>query len=159
MTQQALNGSAVEVPDFSLPTQRNQFVINGETFEAAPQLPARKAMECIAIAERWEQAEPEKAEELFRELFSRVLLPESFERFAARLDDLERPISLQQLPQIMTWLFERYGMGPTKESPDSSPGSENPATGTTSPAGSPSPVSISTGSPSTVPSTLPGTSS
>jgi hypothetical protein len=88
-----------------------------------------------------------------------VLLPESFARFAGRLDDLERPISLQQLPRIMTWLFERYGMGPTTESSDSSPGSGNQAAGTPSPAGSPSQASISTASPSTAPSTLPGTSS
>lgn len=149
MTQQALNGS--DVQDFSLPTQRNLFAVDGEQFEAAPQLPARKAMECIAIAERWEQAEPDKAEELFRELFSRVLLPESFERFAARLDDLERPISLQQLPQIMTWLFERYGMGPTPPSPASSDGSESRDGGSTSADDSPSQASILTGSPSTAP--------
>lgn len=145
------NGAEPEIQDFSLPTQRNQFRIDGELFEAAPQLPAKQAMECVNIAERWESSEPEKAAELFRDLFSRVLLPESYERFIARLSDLERPITVQQLPTIISWLFERYGMGPTKESSDGSDGSANPDDGSTSGAASPSPVSISTVSPSTAP--------
>jgi hypothetical protein len=145
------NNGTVDIQDFSLPPQRNRFVIDGEEFEAAPQLPAKKAMECIHIAERWEQADPAQAAELFRELFQRVLLPDSYERFVGRLDDLERPISLQQLPKIMEWLFERYGMRPTEPSSGSSDGSGNPDDGMNSPGGSPSPVAISTGSPSTAP--------
>jgi hypothetical protein len=138
-------------PDFSEPRQRNVFVIDGEEFEAAPALPARKAMECVHIAEGWETAEPAQAEELFRELFSRVLLPESFERFAARLDDLERPITIQQLPRVIEWLFARYGMGPTKGLPGASDGSANQDGGTTSGVGSPSPELTSTSSLSTAP--------
>ena len=136
-------------PDFSEPRQRNRFVIDGEEFEAAGALPARRAMACIALSERGTQASPSEAETLYRELFALVLLPESFERFATRLDDLERPITLEQIPRITEWLFERYGMRPTEESSDSSTGSANPAAGTNSTGGSPPQALIPTGSPST----------
>jgi len=144
------NGVA-DIQDFSLPPQRNQFKIDGEVFEAAAQLPAGQAMGFIHLAEQWSSSEPEKAQELFRGLFSKVLLPESYERFVARLNDLEHPVTIQQLQQVISWLFERYGMGPTEESSDSSTGSGNPNGGTPPPDGSPSTASTSTVSPSTVP--------
>jgi hypothetical protein len=88
---------------------------------------------------------------MFRELFAKVLLPESLDRLLARLSDMQRPIEVDQLPQVIEYLLGRYGMRPTEESSDSSTGSANPDGGTRPEAASPSPALISTASPSTAP--------
>jgi hypothetical protein len=140
-----------DAPNFGRTRRRNLFYIEDELFEAAPGLPVDQGMEFVHLAEQWQVDEPEKAKALARELFSKVLLPESMERFAARLGDMERPVELTQLPEIITWLLERFGFRPTGESPDSSTGSGNQAAGTNSVGTSPAVASVSTISPSTSP--------
>jgi hypothetical protein len=140
-----------EIPDFGRQRKRVRFKVDGEVFEAAPGLPVEQAMEFAVMADQWRAEEPEQAMRMFRELFAKVLLPESLDRLLARLSDMQRPIEVDQLPQVIEYLLGRYGMRPTEESSDSSTGSANPDGGTRPEAASPSPALISTASPSTAP--------
>lgn len=52
-----------------------------------------------------------------KKLFEKSLLPESAEKFAARLDSTENPINLQQMIEVAEWLVEEYSaftVGETK---------------------------------------------
>jgi hypothetical protein len=136
------------IPDFSAPARRVRFRIDDDVFEGPRDLPAEHALRFIAKAERWRQLRTDDAVALLPELFEPVLLPESHARFCARLGDQQRPISLVQVPRVVLWLFEQYGMRPTQPSPDSSPGSASPADGTSLTVAPPQPASTPPGSPS-----------
>jgi hypothetical protein len=122
--------------------------IDGEGFEGPPDLPAIAGLRFLAAVDRWQEAGPEETVAMLPELFGHVLLPESLERFVARLDDQARPISLKQLPQVIAYLFTRYGMRPTPPSSGSSTGPGTPAAGPSSTAAPPSPGPTSSSSPS-----------
>jgi hypothetical protein len=148
----ATSEELADAPNFGRKRQRNLFYIDDDLFEAAPGLPVDQGMEFVHLAEQWQVDDPERAKALARELFSKVLLPESLERFSARMGDMERPVELTQLPEIITWLLERFGFRPTpEESSASSTGSASPAAGTNSEAASSSQALIPLASPSTVP--------
>ena len=135
------NGAAAatddQIPDFSRPARRVRFRIDTDVFEGPRELPADHALAFIAKAERWQAVDPEDARAMLPELFAEVLLPESLERFRARLVDQANPISLGQLPRVVAWLFEVYGDRPTVPSSDSSTGSGSPDDGTSSTAAPP----------------------
>jgi hypothetical protein len=140
-----------EVPSFDGPPGRLRFTIDGELFEGPRVLPGVHALQFIARAQRWEAVEADEAAGMLPELFEHVLLPESLERFRARLADPEHPIGLKQVTELVPWLFARLAQRPSLPPPGSSTGLANrdggtsltgepPAEGSTLPA-SPSPDS------------------
>lgn len=137
-----------EVPDFDGPTRRVRFRIDGEEFEGPRTLPAVYALRFIAKAERWERDDPERAAQMLPELFADVLLPESLERFNARMADQDNPIGIAQVTRLVPWLFATYADRPTGPSPNSSTGPASPAAGMSSTDGQPASVSTLPVSPS-----------
>jgi hypothetical protein len=69
---------------------------------------------------------------LLKQALKFVLLPESYERFSARLKDRHNPIDDDQLADVVLWLLEQYGLRPTAPSQPSSDGSPSPESGTSS---------------------------
>lgn len=140
-----------EIRDFSKPRKTLQFRIDDDVFQAAPAIPAEVL---IQFAEQFSTADPTKmaiAEQvrIFRDMLDIVLLPESMAIMRKRMSDAQNPVDIEQLNDVVTWLFEEYGMRPTTESVSSSIGDSPPEPGTTLTASIPEQVSISAASPST----------
>lgn len=138
--------------DFSKKRKDITFRVDEDVFQAARGVPAEVL---LGFATEFSGMDAETATvdqqlKAFRSMLEVVLLPESLERFNARMRDRANPIEIDQVEDVVTWLMEQYGLRPT-EAPSSSPdGRSVPALGTTSTASTPGEVSISASSPSIV---------
>lgn len=143
------------VKDFSRPRTRVAFTIDGDTFEAPPAIPAEVFME---YAERYSRLQARDDEErdlhemlaAMKDVLAIVLYPQSYELFAHRMRDPNRPIDLAQVQDVIVWLMEQYGMRPTVPSSESSTGPADPEPGTNWTGSTPDAVSTSQTSLSTV---------
>jgi hypothetical protein len=138
--------------DFSRTRKQILFQIDGDTFEAASAVPAEILVE---FANRFNDVSTKNSSpsELFEALmgvFELVLLETSFDKLRTRGRDRANPVEIDQLSDIVLWLLEEYGLRPTQLSSNSSPGPENPASGTSSTDSTPAAVSTSSPSLSTV---------
>lgn len=117
--------------DFSSEREVIRFRVDADVFEASPTLAAGLA---LAYGEQVEligdTASAEQQRDAIHSLFRMILLPESADRFIARLNDVERPIGHEQIGRITQWLFEQYSLRPTESDSASSTGSENRDAGT-----------------------------
>ncbi|MEV4227242.1 hypothetical protein AB0J81_09060 [Streptomyces bobili] len=121
------------VKDFSRPHRQLQFRIDDDLFEAARALPGKTLARFAARFSDIDEKTPvDKQLDVFTEALGMVLLPESNACFQKRLDDLEKPIELEQASDVITWLLEEYGLRPTEPSSESSSGLPGPASGTNS---------------------------
>jgi hypothetical protein len=149
------NGAGPEIRDFT-PERKPpiRFRIHDEVYEAAPELPGGTLLDFATLAEQFdgaaEQGDAAKVG-LLVDLFDKVLLPASAELFKTRMRDLERPITIGVVPDILNWLFSEYTGRPLAPSAASSDGPE--ANGGSSTADAPSQGSILAGSPPTASST------
>jgi hypothetical protein len=137
LTPPAPNGSApppaATTRDFTRPRKRITFTIDDDTFEATPVLPGELLVEFVTAYN--DTAKVESIAEhvaLLKQALKFVLLPESYERFSARLKDRHNPIDDDQLADVVLWLLEQYGLRPTAPSQPSSDGSPSPESGTSS---------------------------
>jgi hypothetical protein len=121
-----------EVMDFSSPRKSLKFRVDGDLFEAAPDIPAELAIRFADQAAKLDEDDATSDDQVavMHSLFEMVLFPESAERFIARLSDTTRPIGNGKVGRITRWLFEEYGMRPTDTDSSSSSGSVNPDAGT-----------------------------
>ncbi|MFJ8538184.1 hypothetical protein [Streptomyces sp. NPDC093591] len=130
--------------DFSRKRKRLPFTIEGDTFEAAPALPGDVFAEFVTLYNNTGDTETyQQQHDLLKQALELALLPESWQRFAARLKDKERPIDDDQMSDVVLWLLEEYGMRPTQPSPDSSDGPASPESGTNSTESTPPEASTS----------------
>lgn len=119
--------------DFSRPRKRLTFTIDGELFEAAPVLPGDIYAEFVtryndtAATETYQQQH-----DLLKSALGLALMPESYDRFSARMKDKTNPIDDDQMADVILWLLEAYGLRPTKQSSPSSSGLPSPESGTSS---------------------------
>lgn len=138
-----------EIRDFTKKRDDITFRIDDDVFHAAKGVPAEVLMDFATQFSGMSLATPvDEQLKAFRGVFELVLLPESLERFNRRMRDRENPIEIDQCEQVITWLFERYGMRPTELPSNSLGGQETPVTGTTSTASTPGAELISAASPS-----------
>lgn len=123
-----------EVHDFSSGTPRVQFKLDGEIFTGVRDIPAIKALEFSGHSDKLKRDDIPMSERiaLFMDILRLLLEPTSAERFIARLSDTENPIGLSTMLKIVPWLFEQYSLRPTEPDSDSSAGSGNPESGTSS---------------------------
>ena len=118
---------------FSRSRPKIQFDIDGDVFTAAPGLPAGTLAEFgIRYADAVSDSGIKQQYDSLSAVIRLVLLPESYERFTARMTDSERPIDLEQLNEVIVWLLEQYGLRPTGPSSVSSNGSPALGPGTSS---------------------------
>lgn len=140
-----------EIKDFSKARKQLVFRIDEDVFEAVSAIPAEVM---IQFAERFTSADPsamapKEQVGVFREMLETVLLPESMAVMRKRMADPRNPVDMAQLDEVITWLFEEYGLRPTQESSSSSDGGSPPGPGTISTGSTPDEVSISAASPLT----------
>jgi hypothetical protein len=141
-----------EVRDFTRARKRVLFKIDDDVFEAAPAMPAATAFEFLAAVQDIGKTDGAAAGEKVRlivDTFKKILKQESAERFERRMADVDQPVEIPQVTEVMLWLLERYGLRPTRPSSESSPGSDTPAPGTSSTDGASSPGSTPSFFPST----------
>jgi hypothetical protein len=146
------NGLAPVAPapaarDFSRKRKRLDFTIDSDTFEAASVLPADVFAQFVTLYNDRVNVDT-IAEQLglLKQALELALLPESWQRFSARLADKAHPIDDDQMSDVMLWLLEEYGMRPTQPSPSSSDGSASPESGTPSTESTPPEESTSAAS-------------
>lgn len=124
--------------DFSRTRKRLDFTIDADTFEAAAVLPGDVFAEFVTLYNSTGDAEDyQQSHDMLKQALQLALLDESWQRFAARLADKERPIDDDQMSDVVLWLLEEYGLRPTQPSQDSSDGSASPESGTSSTANTP----------------------
>lgn len=138
LTPPAPNGNAPAPPaptarDFSRPRKRLTFTIDDDTFEAAPALPGDIFTEFVTTYNGTADTKTYREQhDMLKEALQLAMLPDSWERFSARLQDRTRPIDDDQMADVVLWLLEEYGMRPTEPSQPSSDGSPSPESGTSS---------------------------
>lgn len=121
--------------DFSRKRKQLVFTIDDDVFEAAAALPGDVFAEFVTLYNDRADADSYKDQrEMLKKALSLALFPDSYERFAHRLQDKARPIDDDQMSDVVMWLLEEYGMRPTEPSPNSSDGSASPDSGTNSTA-------------------------
>jgi hypothetical protein len=126
-----------EIMDFTPEERDIQFRINDDVFQAMPDMPALDAMKFASEGERFQEADVEERLEILRDMFRLILKPDSAERFIERLQSREQPIGAETMFKIIPWLMEQYGLRPTDQPDDSSGGSGDPASGTSSTGSAP----------------------
>lgn len=119
---------------FSSPQGRPpiEFDVDGEVFHAAGTAPGSAMLDAAAAAVSENAAERAKSLGAFLDI---VLLPESRDRFHARMRDPENPIDVSTAAQVVGFLIETYS-GNGTGGPSGSPPSSSP-TGTPSTVGAP----------------------
>lgn len=119
--------------DFSRKRKRLDFTIDTDTFDAAVALPGDIYAEFVTLYNKTGDVESyQNQHDLLKSALQLALLPDSWERFAARLKDKTKPIDDDQMADVVLWLLEEYGMRPTQPSPSSSDGPASPESGTPS---------------------------
>lgn len=112
-----------DIPDYTIedePTVPHRFKVHGEVFEAvsvlykpARQLWQRKIVPMFDDAGNLVDPSGFDLAEAFGEFLDLVLLPESAERFAAKMRDPLRPLSDDQAAAVVLGLISHYSGHPT----------------------------------------------
>lgn len=95
------------------------FKIYDEEFSCKPAVQGKLLLDLVAQTSEENPAEMAK---IINEFFSKVLLPESLEKFNNLLMDEERIVSVETLGEISSWLMEQYSERPLTEPEPSSSG-------------------------------------
>ncbi len=133
--------------DFSRKRKRLVFTIDDDTFEAASTLPGDIYAEMVVKYDGIDNVDAYQGQhDLIKDALQLALLPESFERFSARMKDRANPIDDGQMADVVMWLLEEYGLRPTQPSQPSSDGPASPESGTSSTESTPPAESTSAAS-------------
>jgi hypothetical protein len=95
-----------------------QFAIDDEVFNCASDLTGGAALQLSALVN---SKDSEKVHQI-GQFLDLVLLPEDAVRFAARMRDTTRPVTIAMLGQILQWVLEEYSERPTQQPTPSSAG-------------------------------------
>jgi hypothetical protein len=122
-----------EILDFTVERKPIRFRVDDDIFEAVSALPTMVAFELTGVGDAMREARTaDERRDAFLAVFSKILKPQSLDRFIARLGDPDHPIDAAQLIAIVQGLLGRYGLRPTQPSGESSPPLPVPGTGTPS---------------------------
>jgi hypothetical protein len=135
--------TATAARDFSRKRKRLDFTIDGDTFTPAAALPGDVYAEFVTLYNKTGTADSyQEQHDLLKSALQLALLPESWDRFAARLKDKANPIEDDQMADAVLYLLEAYGLRPTQPSQPSSDGPASPESGTSSTDAQPPQASI-----------------
>jgi hypothetical protein len=110
--------------DFGAPfdaetAEKLTFKLYGEDFECYPEMQGKTLLEFVRNSSSDDITESISA---ITDFFSKVLVPESFEKFESLADDPNKIISISTLTEIVSWVMEQYADRPTQGSEHSSTG-------------------------------------
>lgn len=123
-----------EIKSFTKVRKPIQFEIDNDVFDASPAVPAQVMLDFmgqITSADPTSMS-PQQQINLLMGVLEIVLLPQSLARFKARMSSVQEPIEMDQVNDVVMWLFEEYGLRPTTESVSSASGGAPPVPGITS---------------------------
>lgn len=140
-----------DIPDFTRKRKPVRFRLNGRVFTAVPAVPAQIMIDFAGKFSGMDPAttSPEQQLAAFGSVLELVLPAEELTAFNTMMRDMIEPVDMEQVDEIISYLFERYGMRPTPQPGDSSPGLPAPEYGTASTDSVQAVVSIPLHSPST----------
>ncbi len=92
-------------------TEPISFKLYGEDFNCVKNLQGNALLSLVAKAG---SGNPTDAADTIKDIFSRTLLPESYERFSKLIDDKEKIVTVETLGEITAWLVEQYSGRPTQ---------------------------------------------
>ena len=130
--------------DFTRERKSLEFRIDDDVFRARSPIPAQVLLD---FAKKFSNMSPDSSMDdqlaAFTAVLDLVLMPESREIFFRRMSDSDNPIEVGQVEEIITWLFEEYGLRPTELPSPSAAGSASQGDGTSLTGSTPAVVSIS----------------
>ena len=103
--------------DFGSNAQKDPvtFSVNGEEFVAHPYIPGKVLIE---LGKRARSEDPTEAFDVMIELFEVALEEESLGRFEDMLEDVENPLTMDQIADITAFLIEEYSERPEEQRED-----------------------------------------
>lgn len=113
------------IMDFSDPNANKppiQFTMDGDTFNAAPLCPAGALQDMAAMGQMAQSKNIGAMLDKLDSFLTMVLLPESAERFRARMRNPQKPVTQQQLTKLVGWLMQEYTGRPTEPASSSQTG-------------------------------------
>jgi hypothetical protein len=122
-------GGSVEIKDFSYVETSHPFRIGNDVFHALPDVPFDMLAQITKLT-NVEQTLRQHGAEMIIDIFTSFLQDESAALFKQRAD--EKAIGLKKVMEILPWLLEKFGLRPTQPSSNSSDGSSDGETGTSS---------------------------
>lgn len=104
--------------DFTGDTDPIVFRVGSETFRAHDDIPLKHLGKLADLGSDLESGDAAGNATLkILRLFEKLLVPESYERFAQAVNgDLEVSIGVNRIRQIIPWMLEQYGLRPTEAS-------------------------------------------
>lgn len=124
----------VEIRDFSVADAMLQFRVGSDLFEALPDIPLT-IIQQVSKLTNVRQEMMERGVDAILEITDMFLTDESAALFRQRV--MEKKIGLRVFMNVIQWLLEEYGVRPTPPSSNSSAGSSDGETGTSSTDGVP----------------------
>jgi hypothetical protein len=107
------------------------FTYDGEDYYCRPEINGVVLLKFVRDADSGEGG---KSAGALLDLFQKILLTDSYERFEKYVNDPDKIISIETLGEVAAWVIEEYTARPTPES--SKPSSGRTRTGTRSRGGS-----------------------
>lgn len=123
-------------------TTQRVFTIDDDTFICAKAIPAGVGRILASLNE----ADPLTQFDGMGTVLDMIMLPDSAQLFAKRMNDPEKPITLKQVNEVLKWLMSEYGSGDGEVRPTTPPNGSLPSPEITGPnlmAGPPPEVQIS----------------
>lgn len=117
------------IKDFSYTDEFHPFIIGGEEFRALPDIPLSMMAQITRMSNVSETIEKEGPEAII-DLFTELLQTDSAERFKKAL--VEKRVGVKKITEILPWILEKNGLRPTQPSSNSSDGSDDEVTGSSS---------------------------
>jgi hypothetical protein len=87
------------------------FRLHGEDFECYKNLQGNALLSLVSKAGSGNASD---AADTVKDIFSKALLPESYERFVKLIDDKDKIVTVEALGEITAWLVEQYSGRPTQ---------------------------------------------
>ena len=88
------------------------FSLHGQEFECHPNIQGKVLLSIVANSD---EDDPKSVATTMTDFFEKALLPESYERFSALLEDPDTIVPVDTLGEITGWLVEQYSARPTEE--------------------------------------------
>ena len=134
--------------DFTRQPKVIEFKIDDDVFRCHPRLPAQVMIDFAVQAEQMgDSPTSEQGVQAMLDVLKATLIPDHYRRFSERMSDVDNPIELPQVSEIVPWIMEEYGLRPTEPSGQSSDGPSVPERGMSSMENTSDVVSISSSSP------------